>query len=62
MGSLPLFEKSELDSLQKRRAALLKRVRGLKKYSHTRAELIGRLKVLTAEQMKLEIRLDGDRP
>ncbi len=59
---LPLFEKTELDELQRRRAALLKRVQGMKKHSHGRQELIGRLKELTAEQIRVELRLYGKRP
>ena len=58
---LPLFERTDLNSLQQRREALLKRVQGLKKQSHRRAELLDRLKLLTADQMRLEIRM-GDYP
>ena len=54
-ADLPLFRRAELTVLQERREALLKRIQGLRPNSHGRVELLGRLKVLTAEILALEI-------
>lgn len=53
-ADLPLFRRAELSVLQERREALLKRIQGLRPNSHGRVELLGRLKVLTAEILALE--------
>ena len=53
-ADLPLFRKAELDALQARREALLKRLQGKPPHSHGRVELLGRLNVLTAEILALE--------
>jgi hypothetical protein len=60
-ASLPLFEKEELNRLQERRDALLKRVQAMPKYSHGRQEKIGELKAVTAAAIKLENELYGVR-
>lgn len=59
--ALPLFEKEELDTLRKRRETLLKRVQTMPKHSPGRYELLGRLKAMTAEIMRLENQLYGGR-
>ena len=52
--ALPLFQREELTRLQERREALLKRVQTKPRHSPGRYELIGQLKAVTAEAMKLE--------
>jgi hypothetical protein len=56
---LPLFLKDDLNALRKRRETLLKRVEHMPKHSPGRYELLGQLKAVTAEAMKLENRLNG---
>lgn len=59
---LPLFQHEELTTLEKRREALLRRVQNMPKHSPGRYELIGQLKAVTAEAMRLENDLNGRRP
>lgn len=59
--SLPLFRKDELNRLQQRRNALLKRVQSMPKYSRGRQEKIGELKAVTAQAIRLENELYGVR-
>ena len=56
---LPLFLKDELNRLQERRDALLRRIQNQKKHSPTRYELIGRVKEKTADIMRIENELRG---
>lgn len=60
---LPLFRNAELNVLQARREALLKRLQGLRQHSHGRVELLGRLKMVTSEILALEsaAKRTGDR-
>lgn len=60
MIALPLFEKEELGRLQERREALLRRVQAMPKHSPGRYETIGQLKAVTAELMRLELKLRGE--
>lgn len=55
---LPLFRRAELDALQERREALLKRLQGLRPHSHGRVRLQDRLQAVTAEMLKLETRTE----
>jgi len=53
---LPLFRRAELDALQERREALLKRLQGLRPHSHGRVRLQDRLQAVTVEILALETR------
>lgn len=55
---LPLFRRAELDVLQERREALLKRLQRLRPHSHGRVALQDRLQAVTAEILKLETRTE----
>lgn len=57
-AALPLFAKEELNVLRKRREVLSKRVQQMPKHSPGRYELLGQLKAVTAEVMRLENDLD----
>ncbi|PZU17816.1 MAG: hypothetical protein DI589_25470 [Shinella sp.] len=54
--NLPLFRRAELDALQERREALLKRLQGLRPHSHRRVRLQDRLQAVTVEILALETR------
>lgn len=56
---LPLFIRTELDAVQKKREALLKRLQKVRMDSHSRIRTQQKVALLTAEQMRLEAQLYG---
>ena len=54
---LPLFQHRELTRLQQRREELLKRVQRMPSYTPGRPLLLYKLRLVTAEVMKLELRI-----
>lgn len=57
MAETPLLDwprQQEADDLGKRRAALIRRVRPMKRFSHRRFELEAEIRVLTTRQLAVE--------
>lgn len=54
---LPLFQHRELTRLQQRREELLKRVQNMPAYTPGRPLVLYKLRLVTAEVMKLELQI-----
>lgn len=59
-NALPLFLQDDLNRLQQRRNALLKRLQSKPKHSPGRYELIGQLKAVTSDVMRLQNEIDSE--
>ncbi|WP_085025573.1 hypothetical protein [Ensifer aridi] len=59
MAGLPLFDTSRLAAIKADREALLRRLRSVRMDVHSRIRIQQKVALLTAEQMRLELALDG---
>lgn len=59
MKSLPLFDTSRLAVIKAEREALLKRLQRVRMDVHSRIRVQQKVALLTAEQVRLELALDG---
>lgn len=59
MKSLPLFDTSQLATIKTEREAALKRLQKVRMDAHSRIRLQQKVALLTAEQVRLELALDG---